>query len=180
MAVELDAAESKIEDLKAQLDVAGEAQDMLEELTERNMKLHDVRVLVTLVTAHESDGVSSRTTKSSKRMSRSSKHCASSPTSSRKVTLRQKSSCKKSSVRCPLLHVRVRLASNEHAIRRRQGPATAGVASPQRLARRQLRRLRGHDRTVPRACHQPAGVRRISQAFDSVACLTPNLHSQRS
>lgn len=43
MVVELDEAEAKIEDLKAQLDVAGEAQDMLEELTDRNIKLSDVR-----------------------------------------------------------------------------------------------------------------------------------------
>lgn len=42
MAVELDAAEAKIEDLRSQLDVAAEAQDMLEELTERNMHLQDV------------------------------------------------------------------------------------------------------------------------------------------
>lgn len=45
MAVELEEAEAKIEDLKTQLDIAAEAQDMLEELTERNMKLHDVRQL---------------------------------------------------------------------------------------------------------------------------------------
>lgn len=43
MAVELDAAEGKIEDLRSQLDIAAEAQDMLEELTERNMHLQDVR-----------------------------------------------------------------------------------------------------------------------------------------
>jgi dynactin 1 len=43
MAVELDAAEAKIEDLRSQLDIAAEAQDMLEELTERNMHLQDVR-----------------------------------------------------------------------------------------------------------------------------------------
>ncbi|KWU42651.1 hypothetical protein RHOSPDRAFT_20774 [Rhodotorula sp. JG-1b] len=41
MAVELDAAEAKIEDLRSQLDIAAEAQDMLEELTERNMQLQD-------------------------------------------------------------------------------------------------------------------------------------------
>ncbi|GAA5884799.1 hypothetical protein JCM3774_006769 [Rhodotorula dairenensis] len=41
MAVELDAAEAKIEDLRSQLDIAAEAQDMLEELTDRNMRLHD-------------------------------------------------------------------------------------------------------------------------------------------
>ncbi|TKA50209.1 hypothetical protein B0A53_06443 [Rhodotorula sp. CCFEE 5036] len=41
MAVELDAAEAKIEDLRSQLDIAAEAQDMLEELTERNMHLQD-------------------------------------------------------------------------------------------------------------------------------------------
>lgn len=43
MAVELDAAEAKIDDLRSQLDIAAEAQDMLEELTERNLHLQDVR-----------------------------------------------------------------------------------------------------------------------------------------
>lgn len=42
MAVELEAAEVKIEELRSQLDVAAEAQDMLEELTERNLRLQDV------------------------------------------------------------------------------------------------------------------------------------------
>ncbi|BGP58574.1 hypothetical protein JCM8202_002336 [Rhodotorula sphaerocarpa] len=41
MAVELEAAEVKIEELRSQLDVAAEAQDMLEELTERNLRLQD-------------------------------------------------------------------------------------------------------------------------------------------
>lgn len=43
MAVELEESEAKVEELKAQLDAAAEAQDMLEELTDRNMKLQDVR-----------------------------------------------------------------------------------------------------------------------------------------
>jgi len=42
MAVELEESESKVEELKAQLDAASEAQDMLEELTDRNLKLQDV------------------------------------------------------------------------------------------------------------------------------------------
>lgn len=42
MAVELDESEAKVEELKAQLDAASEAQDMLEELTDRNMQLQDV------------------------------------------------------------------------------------------------------------------------------------------
>lgn len=45
MAVELEASDAKVEELKAQLDAASEAQDMLEELTDRNMKLQDVSSL---------------------------------------------------------------------------------------------------------------------------------------
>lgn len=47
ISVELEIAEAQVEDLKAQLDDASGAEDMLEQLTERNLNLNEVRVCAT-------------------------------------------------------------------------------------------------------------------------------------
>lgn len=51
-AVELERAEEQVEDLKAQLDDAMGAEDMLEQLTERNLTLSEVRSSLPAATAH--------------------------------------------------------------------------------------------------------------------------------
>lgn len=96
--MELDRAEQQIEDLKIQLDDAMGAEDMLEQLTERNLTLNEVRSFLYLqwgvLVCADLTLPEHRKSKKCKLRLKISKQSETSTTSSKKIMSKTKSSCK--------------------------------------------------------------------------------------